>query len=51
MVLTAMFLAVDRLLGSRRDLAMSHPSLVVAGSGEVTVKADTAVSGTTGGMM
>ena len=48
---TAMFLAVDRLLGSRRDLVMSHSSLVVAGSGVATVDADAAVSGATGGMM
>ncbi len=48
---TAMFLAVDRFLGSRCDLVMSHPSLVLAGSEVVTVKAGTAVSGATDGMM
>ena len=50
-VQTAMFLAVDRFLGSRRDLVMSHPSLLVAGSGVVTVKAGITVSGATDGMM
>ena len=50
-VQTAMFLAVDRFLGSRLDLVMSHRPLLVAGSGVVTGKAGTAVSGAADGMM